>query len=259
MSHRPLALVTGASSGIGEAYARLLAREGHDLWLVARRGDRMEALAKEFLGSGAKTRVDVRDLSDPVQLLELADSIRREPRLDVLIHNAGFGVRGEVGEADSVKLLSMAAVHVDATIALTSAATPGMRERGQGAIVVVASIAGRLVGSGSATYCATKAFQISYTRSLHRELAWRGVTVQALCPGYTRSEFHDTPEYTHWNRDSVPAWLWTTSEEVACASWKNRRSEVCVPGFGNRLVWWVASVPLISWCRERFRRRKQVR
>ncbi|MBK8803675.1 MAG: SDR family NAD(P)-dependent oxidoreductase [Fibrobacteres bacterium] len=259
MSYRPLALVTGASSGIGAAYAKLLAHEGHDLWLVARRGDRLHALAGELASLGAAARVDVRDLSHPEDLIALSDSIRSEPGLEVLVHNAGFGVRGEVGEADSVKLLSMATVHVDATIALTSAAVPAMRERGRGAIVVVASIAGRLVGSGSATYCATKAFQISYTRSLAREVSWKGVSVQALCPGYTRTEFHDTPEYAHWNRDSVPRWLWTTAQEVAEASWKRRKREVCVPGWGNRLVWWLAAVPMISWFREQFRRRKQGR
>lgn len=256
MSNRPIALVTGASSGIGEAYARLLAREGHDLWLVARRGDRLEALAREAAGLGAKTRVDVRDLSDSTQLAALSRDIQAEPGLEVLVHNAGFGVRGEVGEAASAKLLAMASVHVDATIALTSAAVPGMRQRGRGAVVVVASIAGRLVGSGSATYCATKAFQISYTRSLARELSWRGVTVQSLCPGYTRSEFHDTPEYAQWNRDSVPGWLWTTSEEVAASSWRNRHKEVCVPGWGNKVVWMLAGMPVVGWIRERIRRSK---
>ncbi|HNY31634.1 MAG TPA: SDR family NAD(P)-dependent oxidoreductase [Fibrobacteria bacterium] len=256
MSHRHLALITGASSGIGAAYARLLAREGHDLWLVARRGDRLEALAEEFSALGVQVRVDVRDLADASQLAALSEDVRSCGGLSVLVHNAGFGVRGEVGEASAEKLLAMATVHVDATIALTSAAVPAMREKGRGAIVVVASIAGRLVGSGSATYCATKSFEISYTRSLCRELSWRGVSVQALCPGYTRTEFHDTPEYAHWDRNSVPSWLWTTAEEVATASWRNRHREVCVPGWGNKLVWCLAGVPVVGWIRERIRRAK---
>jgi hypothetical protein len=255
---RPIALVTGSSSGIGEAYAMLLAREGHDLWLVARGKERLEALATELSGLGAACRVWPCDLSDRRDLSALADAVRAEPRLSVLVHAAGFGVHGDVGVADPAKLQAMADVQVGATIALCAAAAPGMRSRRAGDIVIVSSIAGWLAGSGSATYCATKAFEITFARSLSRELRRHGVRVQALCPGYTRTRFHDTPEYAHWNRGSVPAFLWSTPEFVAQCSWKRRgRGEICVPGFFNRLLGLVATVGLanpLGQIRERIRR-----
>jgi len=256
---RPIALVTGASSGIGEAYARLLAREGHDLWLVARNRGRLEALSRELSVFGAACRVHVCDLSDRESTTALADEVRLERRLSVLVHNAGFGVHGEVGEADPSRLQAMADVHVGATIALCSAAAAGMRERQAGSIVAVSSIAGMLVGSGSATYCATKAFELSFARSLALELHPFGVRVQALCPGYTRTRFHDTPEYAHWSRESVPAFLWSTPEFVASESWKRLgRGVVCLPGAFNRLLGLVAAMGLagpLGRLRRRIRRR----
>jgi short-subunit dehydrogenase len=243
-----MALVTGASSGIGEAYAKLLAREGHDLWLVARNRERLESLSLELSTRfGATSRIQICDLSDREATTALASDVGAEPRLRVLVHNAGFGVHGEVGEADSPKLQAMADVHVGATIALCSAAVAGMRGRHAGSIVVVSSIAGMLVGSGSATYCATKAFELSFARSLALELRSSGVRVQALCPGYTRTRFHDTPEYAHWSRNSVPAFLWSTPEFVASESWKRLgRGVVCLPGLFNRLLGVVATVGLAN-------------
>jgi len=245
---RPLALVTGASSGIGEAYAKLLAREGHDLWLVARNRARLESLSQELSTRfGATSRIRVCDLSDREATTALASEVGAEPRLAVLVHNAGFGVHGVVGDADPAKLQAMADVHVGATIALCSAAAPEMRAKGAGSIVVVSSIAGMLVGSGSATYCATKAFELSFVRSMALELRPFGVSVQALCPGYTRTRFHDTPEYAHWSRGSVPAFLWSTPEFVASESWKRLgRDVVCLPGVFNRLLGLVASVGLAN-------------
>lgn len=255
---RPVAVVTGASSGIGEAYARLLAREGHDLWLVARGRERLETLAAELSGPDTTCRVLPCDLSDRQELSALAGEIRAEPRISALVHAAGFGVHGEVGVADPAKLQAMADVHVGATIALCSAAAPGMREGRNGSIVVVASIAGWLAGSGSATYCATKAFEIAFARSLSRELRRHGVRVQALCPGYTRTRFHDTPEYAHWSRSSVPSFLWSTPEFVATESWRRLgRGEVRAPGAFNRLLGLVAAVGLanpLGRLRERVRR-----
>ena len=252
---RPTALVTGASSGIGEAYARLLASRGFDLWLVARRGDRLERLCQELSSRhGVGARATVCDLADRAQMEALCQQVTREAHLEVLVHNAGFGVHGQVGEADPARLQAMVDVHVSSTVALCSAAAPVLKARGKGAIVVVSSIAGWLVGAGSATYCATKAFETSFARSLAKELAPHGVLVQALCPGYTRTEFHDTPEYAHWKRESVPRVLWSSPDEVASRSWKHLgKGEVCVPGRLNRLVVAVGRNDMVSRLRERIR------
>ena len=165
-----LAVVTGASSGIGAAFARKLAALGHEVLLVARREDRLRALSEEIRRTGASAQVHACDLSDPEATRRLCERLRGEERLRVLVHAAGFGVTGPVGEADAERLEDMAQVHVNATIALTSAVVPVLRRAGEGRVVVVSSIAGWLFGTGSATYCATKAFETSYTRSLSREL-----------------------------------------------------------------------------------------
>jgi len=252
-----LAVVTGASSGIGAAFARKLAALGHEVLLVARREDRLRALSEEIRRTGASAQVHACDLSDPEATRRLCERLRGEERLRVLVHAAGFGVTGPVGEADAERLEDMAQVHVNATIALTSAVVPVLRRAGEGRVVVVSSIAGWLFGTGSATYCATKAFETSYTRSLSRELGGSGVRAMALCPGYTRSEFHDTPEYADWDRRTVPSWMWDTSENVAEIAWKalERGDEVCVPGLVNRLVVFSMSTGILGVVRDRIRRR----
>lgn len=256
---RPTAIVTGASSGIGEAYATLLASKGYDLWLVARRTDKLQALGQKLAKEhGVGARISGCDLADREQVRELCERIAREEHLEVLVHNAGFGVNGEIGVADPAKLLAMADVHVTSTIALCSAAAPVLRRHGKGAIVVVSSIAGWLTGAGSATYCATKAFETSFAISLGKELQPAGVSVQALCPGYTRTEFHDTPEYAQWNRDSVPRMLWSTPQEVARHSWERLgKDEACVPGRLNRVIVAVGRNGMVSRLREKFRASKK--
>lgn len=254
---RPLAVVTGASSGIGAAWARKLARDGFDLLLVARREDRLRSLATELERTGIAAEIHPCDLSDPEQTNTLCQRLRGEERLRYLVHAAGFGVTGPVGDADPARLEDMAQVHVNATIALTSAVVPVLRRADQGRIVIVSSIAGWLFGTGSATYCATKAFETSYTRSLARELKRTGVRAMALCPGYTRSEFHDTPEYADWDRTTVPSWMWDTSENVVEIAVKalERGHELCVPGLVNRLVVFSMNTGILGLVRDRIRRR----
>lgn len=254
-SCRPMAIVTGASSGIGLAYAELLASNGYDLCLVARRGERLEALGRKLSQAhGVDANLAVCDLADRDQVRELCERIAKEEQLEILVHNAGFGVHGEIGVADSVKLSAMVDVHVTSTVALCSAAAPLLRKRGKGAIVIVSSIAGWLTGAGSATYCATKSFETSFAISLGKELKSAGVAVQALCPGYTRTEFHDTPEYAQWNRDSVPKILWSTPQAVVRYSWERLgKSPVCVPGWLNRVVVAVGRNEMVSRLRERLR------
>lgn len=254
---RPLAVVTGASSGIGAAWARKCAREGWDVLLVARRADRLRELSTELAAFGVEASSHACDLSEPAQLRVLCDRLRGERSIRQFAHCAGFGVTGPVGEADPERLEDMAQVHVNATIALTSVVAPILREAREGSIVVVSSIAGWLFGTGSATYCATKAFETSYTRSLSRELKSAGVRAMALCPGYTRSEFHDTPEYADWDRNTVPSWMWDTPESVVDIAWKDlaRGREVCIPGWINRLVVLSMSSGVLGLVRERIRRR----
>ena len=229
------ALVTGASAGIGEAFARALAAQQHDLVLVARRRDRLDALAKELSERhhvAAATRVA--DLSEDSELGELAESVASDPP-DLLVNNAGFGTVGAFAELDLERELEQIRLNVVALVRLTRAALPGMLARGRGGIVNVSSLAGESAGPFNATYAATKAYVTSFSESLHEEVRGTGVVVQALLPGFTRTEFQ---EVAGMDPGSVPAFAWMSPEQVVAASLAalSRGDAICIPGLGNRLL-----------------------
>lgn len=187
----PVALVTGASGGIGEALARELAAKGYDLILVARRDDRLRALAAEL---GATHGIDVStissDLSVPGAGFELADRLRADDRrIDVLINNAGFGDFGEFHRSSREKTMQMVTLNIAALTELMHALLPDMVQRGSGRIMNVASIAAFMPGPLMAVYYATKAYVLHLSEAVHEELKGTGVTVTALCPGPTESGF----------------------------------------------------------------------
>ncbi len=239
MNPRRTALVTGASSGIGEAFARRLAEEGFGLVLVARRKDRLEALAAELRASfGVFVEVLVADLARHDEIDRVADKIRGLETLEMLINNAGFGVPGPFAEVDLERNLDMISVHVVATMCLCRAALPGMIRRKCGAIINVSSVAAFMPLPQSATYCSTKAFIKLFSETLSLELKGAGVRVQALCSGFTVTGFHDTPEHARFNRSAIPKMMWITSEQVVSASLKALAHDqrVCIPGFKNRAL-----------------------
>ncbi len=212
---RGRAFVTGASSGIGEAYARRLAAQGFDLTLVARRADRLAALAAELSAAhGIAAEALPADLADEGDIARLATYIQGRDDLVLLINNAGFGTRGNFTEVELASQLDMIRVHVIATVTLCRAALPGMMARGSGAIINVSSIAAFFPSGGGATYTATKAYLNNFSEALAAEVDGTGVRVQALCPGFTYSGFHDTPEYTGFERKQVPDALWMSADQV---------------------------------------------
>jgi short-subunit dehydrogenase len=189
-SSRPLALVTGASSGIGADLARELARHGHDLVLAARRVESMRALAAELSAHGASSSVIAADLSKPGAAAALAAELStRELAIDVLINNAGLGAGGPFHESDPVRVSEMLNVNIVALTELTRALLPGMVERRRGRVLFVASTAGFQPGPSLAVYSATKAYVLSLGEALSYELRGSGVTITTLCPGATHSEF----------------------------------------------------------------------
>lgn len=193
---RPRALVTGASSGIGSAFAERLAVEGYDLILVARRRERLDALASRLRQAGVEVEVIAADLADPVALRSIETRVAADDSLALLVNNAGFGGYGAFVEADPALLERQIAVHLTATMRLTRAALPAMIARGAGAIVNVASTFAfsssiRMPARKRANYVATKAFINAFTELLSHEIEGTGVKVQALCPGLVRTEFHD--------------------------------------------------------------------
>jgi hypothetical protein len=229
---RPLALITGASSGIGAVFARRLAAEGYDLALVARRRERLEQLAEELREQhGVKVDIVVADLTDDAALKGVEEYIATAPNLELLVNNAGFGTQGRFYETPLANQEAMHRLHVLATVRLTHAALQKMTAHKKGSIINVSSVAAFAQSPGSASYCATKAWMNSFTEGLYLDLKSAGVPVrvQALCPGFTVTEFHDV---LGMDRGEVPASWWMSAEAVVDASLKGlkRGRLIVVPG-----------------------------
>jgi uncharacterized protein len=236
---RGLAAITGASSGIGAAFAHALAARGSDLILIARRTDRLEALAAELAQRhGTKAEIVTADLSVDSDLERVADRLRAAPRLDTLVNNAGFGVRGLFAKSEFAGQEGMHRVHIMATLQLTHAALQGMVARRAGAVINVASVAGFLTTPGAVSYGASKSWILTFTEGLWMELRGSGspVRVQALCPGYTYSEFHDV---AGMDRDKLaPKAWWCSAEQVVEESLKGLERDriFVIPGFRYRML-----------------------
>jgi hypothetical protein len=247
MNNRRLALVTGASAGIGEAFARLYAARGHDLVLTARRADRLERLA-DALGRdhGARVLVLPADLSQPGAVLGLVSALEAQGRaVDVLVNNAGYGLPGRYGETVWADQADFLQVMVTAPSELAHRLAPGMAARGHGRILNVASLAGLAPGAPGATlYAASKAFLVRFSESLHLELRGSGVHVTALCPGFTYSEFHDVTGSRALVSRSTPRWAWQDAASVARAGYAavEANRPVCVPGAVNKLLAMLARI-----------------
>jgi short-subunit dehydrogenase len=236
MTNRPIALVTGASSGLGDGFARALAASGHDLILVARTGPALEKLAAELeQGHGAKSEVIVADLADAAQLASVAARITVATPVDTVINNAGFGHYGSFHQLPLTGEIGQIEVNIVALVTLSHAALDVMVPRGSGKLLNVSSIGAFAPAPGGATYSATKAFVLSFTEALHDEVAKDGVHVTALCPGFTRTEFQ---ERAGVKTTGLPAAAWSDAAAVVRAglSALDRNHAVCVPGAVNKFV-----------------------
>lgn len=234
---RETVLITGASSGIGEELARLFARDGSDLVLVARTEAKLAALANELEEAHRITvHVVPADLSTPQAPREIFEQAQREGlEIDVLVNNAGFGARGAFAALDLQEQLDMVQVNLTAPTHLSRLFLPGMLERRRGGILNVVSVAGFQPGPWMSVYYATKAFLLHLSEGLAEEVAGRGVTVCCLAPGPTATDFVQRADMA-----SVPLFLRVsmTAREVAEAGHRGfRRGDVLVvPGFRMRLI-----------------------
>jgi uncharacterized protein len=238
-NNRPLAAITGASSGIGATFAHKLAARGYDLILIARRADRLQALADELAQrNGAKSDVIAADLNIGNDLERVAKRLSAEPGLALLVNNAGFGVRGRFATAKYASQEGMHLLHVMATLRLTHAVLAGMVARRSGAIINVASVAGFLASPGAVSYGASKCWINAFTEGIWMELraTQSPVRVQALCPGFTYSEFHDVAGMDR--AKLAPKSWWYSGEQVVEESLAGlERDQVFViPGFRYRLL-----------------------
>jgi short-subunit dehydrogenase len=244
---RPVALVTGASSGLGETFARKLAARGFDLILVARREERLRALAAEL-----PVHVDLvaADLGTDEGVAAAERAILECSSLELLVNNAGFGTLGRFWVADAAGQEQMHRVHVLAVVRLTHAALKGMVARGKGGVINVSSVAGFGQNQGNVSYCATKGWMNSLTLGLDAELRGVGsaVRVQALCPGFTETEFHATLGV---GREGVARFLWLKADRVVEASLNalTRGKAIVVPDWKYKIA--VAALKFLPGARTR--------
>jgi short-subunit dehydrogenase len=233
---RPLAVVTGASSGIGLEYAERLAVMGYDLVVVARRRGRLESVASQLEGDcGATVEVIPADLTRAADLLKVEDRVRTASRLEVLVNAAGFGTVGEFANVGADRIESEIALNVTALVRLTRASVPGLTARKSGSIINVSSMASFQPNPFFATYGASKAYVTSFTEALAAELAEQGVYLQALCPGPVRTEFGEVAGLAG---DVFPSFAYSSASQVVDASVRSmeRREVICVPGAVESLL-----------------------
>ncbi len=238
--NRRLCLVTGASAGIGAAFARIYASHGYDLFLTARRLERLETLAAEIrLHYGVEVFVVAADLAEPGGVDKVLAAVAAEGRdVDALVNNAGYGLPGAYAATKWSEQQAFLQVMVVAMTEFAHKVLPGMLERRFGRIVNVASLLGIVPGSaGHALYGASKSLIVRFSQSLHMETQGHGVHVTALCPGFTYSEFHDV-DGTRDLASQTPGWLWLGADEVAATGYEAAEANrpVSVPGAPNKAI-----------------------
>lgn len=224
---RPVALITGPTSGLGEGYARRFARDGYDLVLVARDADRLAAIADDLRAAhGVDVDVLSADLADPADRARVAE--RLAAGVQVLVNNAGLGTSGEFWTAELPLLQRQLDVNVTAVMELTRAALPPMLAADKGTVINIASVAGLLPGRGS-TYSASKAWVVFFSEGLANGLAGTGVGVHAVCPGFVHTEFHQRAGI---EMSSIPSVLWLTVDDVVDESLADiaKGKVVSIPG-----------------------------
>jgi len=249
-----LAVITGASAGLGAAFARKLAARGYDLLLVARREDRLRALTRELRDEyGITAEFLAADLTDPAALESVAERIRTAQNLGLLVNNAGFGTQHYFVETDPASQVQMHLLHVVATTRLTHAALANLQPRAVAStgVINVSSVAGFAQAPQNVSYCATKAWMNRFTEGLAIELrSWKSpFTVQALCPGYTLTEFHDV---LHADRSAIPKSFWCTADFVVSESLRgfDRGRLFVVPCWRYKLLVGFLKIlpgPLMRW------------
>jgi short-subunit dehydrogenase len=233
--HKVTALVTGASSGLGVEFCRQLAERCDVIIAVARRAERLEALASE-LDESTEVHCLEADLGTIEGVARTMEAIRQQGPVDYLVNNAGFSTYGHFAGLPIEDQRAMVNLHIDAAITLCRAAVPFMRELGAGSIINVSSLATFLPGKGLAVYGASKAFLNYYSQALQAEVAASGIEVQALCPGYIRTEFHDAMSEGGFDKTRIPGEMWMNADEVVSASLValGGSQVIVVPGDSNR-------------------------
>jgi len=247
-STKPIALITGATAGIGAAFAELLASENHDLVIVARDLPRLNQRAEEWRSKfGVEVEVVQADLSrdEDIRRIELRLQNISRP-IDVLINNAGFGINKSFTASDTAEEIALLDVLVTAPMRLMHAVLPAMKDRNSGVVINVSSVAGWIAGG---SYSAAKSYLTVLSESLHTELKATNVNVHALCPGFTRTEFHQRGKM---KMGGVPNWFWLSAEQVVRDSWKAARAGkvLSIPGRQYKVISFISRFGPRPWVRK---------
>ncbi|MFM5951200.1 MAG: SDR family NAD(P)-dependent oxidoreductase [Micrococcales bacterium] len=239
------AIVTGPTAGIGAAYAKLLASKGFNLVLVSRDLARLEKTAAELAGTYAiETQVISADLTTELGIASLEEFITRN-EIEVLINNAGFGLNSSFVKSSAADEQGVLNILVTAPMRLTHAVLPQMVARKSGTIVNVSSVAGYIAGGH---YSAAKSYVTVLTESVHAEVSKHGVKVSALCPGFTKTEFHQRAKM---KMDALPKFMWLDAEFLVAKSWADVQAgkAISIPGWQYRVMVWFLGVAPRAWVR----------
>ncbi len=254
------ALVTGATAGIGFSYAQLLANEGFDLVLVARDLPRLNKVAKELAKAyGIKAETLKADLTKPSQLAKVEKRLSSNSKsIEVLINNAGFGIKDSFVDSALVKEQELLDVLVTAPMRLTHSVLPQMLKRDSGVIVNVSSVASFIAGG---TYSAAKSYLTVFSEYLHTELRDTNIKVSALCPGFTRTEFHARGKM---KMTGLPNYMWLTTDQVVRKSWRDVKAGkvICIPGLQYLILCTIARIaprPIVRKAGINVRRKQRVK
>ena len=237
MKTKQTALVTGATSGIGRAYAESFARKGYDLIITGRRMDKLNAFAHELREEyGICVRIIKAELSEDEDIQKLTKVIESHDNISVLVNNAGYGSGVEFCKNNLAAHMRMLQVHVVVSVKLIYAVLPQMINRKEGTIINVSSLGAYMPAPGSSMYSATKLFLKSFTESLYMEVHQHGIKVQCICPGFTHSDFHKRREDDRVRKAN--SLMWMEADAVVEESLKSleKKTIVCVPGIINKLL-----------------------
>jgi short-subunit dehydrogenase len=237
------AFITGASSGIGLSFAKQLAQQGFNLILLARRKDRLKTIASELESQNSiRCEIIQADLSEIGDIKKTVDYIHQINDLDVLVNNAGFATLGYFADVPIEKSLGMLNVHITATILFTHTAIKGMLKRKRGAIINVSSIGSFVLSPGNVVYDSTKSFLNTFSQNLKLEMQDMDIRIQALCPGLTRTEFHEVGDLRNYDRKAIPDSMWMSPDKVASlslAALGKSKKIIFIPGWKKRLSKWI--------------------
>jgi short-subunit dehydrogenase len=247
-SRRGLAVVTGAAGGLGRAFAKKLAQRGYRLLLVDRRPAQLDEVCESLAQQGATAEPYAVDLCQREELRQLAARLEQMSNVELLVNNAGFGAVDYFVDTDPSYLVGMVDLHAVAPTILTRTVLPGMIERNRGGIISVSSMSCWFNSAGNAQYGSTKTYLAVFSQSLQQELRGTNVCVQALCPGFVRTEFHAAESMQAFKTRPCPAahW-WMSADDVAeCSLRRLGKQVIVIPGFKFRILGRLAQMPVLQ-------------